>query len=115
MKQLPMLLTHVLPSFFTAYTLNPVAKNAQRNVGVPEDLDLNTQIHSPDFKLEQFDDNSSDNYELYLSEVEVMEPLIHLSSDEPQEKKKKRLERLKDDPYYLDDDDVVKTKKEIQE
>ena len=34
MKQLPMLLTHVLPSFFTAYNFNPVAKNAQRNVGV---------------------------------------------------------------------------------
>ncbi|KGR10756.1 hypothetical protein MG5_02707 [Candida albicans P57072] len=111
MKQLPMLLTHVLPSFFTAYPLNPVAKNAQRSVGVPGDLDLNTQIHSPDFKLEQFDDDSSDNYELYLSEVEDIEPLIHLSSDEPQEKKKERLERLKDDPYYLDDDDVVKTKK----
>ena len=87
MKQLPMLLTHVLPSF--SQPLNPVAKNAQRSVGVPGDLDLNTQIHSPDFKLEQFDDDSSDNYELYLSEVEVIEPLIHLSSDEPQEKKKK--------------------------
>ena len=55
---------------------------------MPGDLDLNTQIHSPDFKLEQFDDDSSDNYELYLSEVEDIEPLIHLSSDEPQEKKK---------------------------
>lgn len=110
LKQLPMLLTHVLPSFFTAYTLNPVAKNAQRNVGVPEDLNLNTQINSPEFKLEQFEDDSSDSYDLYLSEVDDMEPLIHLSSsDEPQEKRKERLERLKDDPYYLED--VVKTTK----
>ncbi|EGV66465.1 hypothetical protein CANTEDRAFT_100595, partial [Yamadazyma tenuis ATCC 10573] len=40
--QVPMLLTHVLPSFFKSYALNPISKNGQRNLPAPEDLDLIT-------------------------------------------------------------------------
>ncbi|RCK64349.1 AP-3 complex subunit delta [Candida viswanathii] len=113
-KKLPVLLTHILPSFFSAYKLNPVSKNAQRNIAIPEDLDLETQIRSPEFKLEQYDTDGSDTYDLFLSEEEQenQEPLIQLTSEEQKESKRERLERIKDDPYYIEDS--VKPKKKTK-
>ncbi|RCK57718.1 AP-3 complex subunit delta [Candida viswanathii] len=104
-KKLPVLLSHILPSFFSAYKLNPVSKNAQRNIAIPKDLDLETQIRSPEFKLVQYDTDGSDTYDLFLSdeEQENQEPLIQLTSDEQKESKRERLERIKDDPYYIED------------
>lgn len=41
----PYLLTKVIPSLFTGISLNPIAPAAQRNVPLPNDLDLSTPIH----------------------------------------------------------------------
>ncbi|CAK9437997.1 uncharacterized protein LODBEIA_P23650 [Lodderomyces beijingensis] len=109
-KKLPMLVSHILPSFFNAFALNPVSKNAQRNIFLPSDLDLDSAINPAG------DENFSDNdtqavdeaYNLYLSESEEFEsPLIELSSEDVN-KKSEKAERLRDDPFYLDD---VKPKK----
>ncbi|KAL6452712.1 APL5 AP-3 complex subunit delta [Candida maltosa Xu316] len=105
-------LKKILPSFFKAYPLNPVAKNAQQHITAPDDLDLQTEIQSPEFKLQTNldDDDVSDTYDLFLSEAEDVQPLIQLSSDEPKESKKARLDRIKDDPYYIEDATATKKK-----
>ncbi|KAK6200392.1 adaptin N terminal region-domain-containing protein [Scheffersomyces amazonensis] len=106
-KSLPMLLTHILPSFFKSYQLNPVSKNSQRKIGIPEDLDLDTPINPIDYQLEDFisTDVHSEEYNLYLEDDldEVTIPLGNLSnsSEDSVRKRQERLERLKDDPYYL--------------
>jgi AP-3 complex subunit delta-1 len=104
---LPVLLTHILPSFFTCYQLNPIAKNAQRKIGIPEDLDLETQINSLPFELISDDDAGNSDYELYFSETEdntKEEESKPLTSSDELKKKQERLERLKDDPYYIKSD-----------
>ncbi|KAG7663224.1 apl5 [[Candida] subhashii] len=114
-KRLPVLLTHILPSFFKSYQLNPVARNAQRNIPIPDDLDLDTEINPPPFQLDNDDDvTTNDTYELFLSDVEedaYQEPLIQLTSEDVSERKKERLERLKDDPYYLGSDNTDEKRK----
>ena len=113
-KKLPMLVSHILPSFFSAYALNPVSKNAQRNIVIPDDIDLTTELCSPEFVLQNFDTDVSDNYDLFLSEEEqeIDQPLIQLTSDEQNESKRERLERIKDDPYYIEDS--IKPKKKTK-
>ena len=105
-RKLPMLVSHILPSFFSAFPLNPVSKNAQRNIPVPNSLDLELEIH-PEVEVPElvtFDDS----YNLYLTEHEVPdEPLIKLSSEEVGNGSKK-LNRYKDDPFYLDYEDKSK-------
>lgn len=105
---LPSLLSTVLPSFFKSYQLLPVAWNAQRNIPIPSDLNVSTEINPSFFHDENLrDDEDDDSYKLYLSENEgdtsdTSEPLISLQSEEEiSEKRKKRIERLKDDPYYI--------------
>ncbi|EGW31504.1 uncharacterized protein SPAPADRAFT_67558 [Spathaspora passalidarum NRRL Y-27907] len=108
-RKLPILLTTILPSFFKSYQLNPVSRNAQRSIAVPEDLDLDSEISSVPFTLELDPVQDNDSYNLYISEVEE-EPLIQLTSEETFEKKKERMNRLKDDPYYINPE-PIKTKK----
>lgn len=103
-KDLPPLLTEILPSFFKSYQLNPISATAQRRIPVPDDLDIQTQINSPpDFCLVPSEPES---------EEETIESAdeVHMSSEsEPvdEEIARQRKERLKDDPYYI----TPKTKK----
>lgn len=98
LDQLPVLLTHVLPSLFKSYPLNPIAKNGQKNIPVPDELDLDSQINSPLIDL------LSDGDDDVFSDVDDDDtlPLIDLNKDEDKKHKEERLERLKDDPYYID-------------
>lgn len=96
-RQIPTILSQVLPSFFESYQLNPIAMTAQSHIAVPEGLDLDTQINdvpaycfedstppSDDESLDA-DDSDADTKDSTLDEI------AH----------KERMERLKDDPYYI--------------
>jgi hypothetical protein len=108
-EQLPMLLTHVLPSFFKSYPLNPISWNSQRKIQIPENLNLDKQINSSLFEIiSEDEDNNEDSYSMFLSDDSSMNdsdyPLINLSNGGSQEdlrKKQERIERMKDDPYYI--------------
>lgn len=108
-EQLPMLLTHILPSFFKSYPLNPISWNSQRKIQIPENLNLDEQINSSLFEIiSEDEDNNEDSYSMVLSDDSSMNdsdyPLINLSNEGSQEdlrKKQERIERLKDDPYYI--------------
>lgn len=45
-RQLPFLITSVIPSLFSGLELNPVAINAQKKVPLPENLDLNQAMNN---------------------------------------------------------------------
>ncbi|KAI5958349.1 apl5 [Candida theae] len=112
-KRLPGLLSNILPSFFKAYMLKPVAKNAQVNIPLPADLDLSSTINEMPKQIADLE--ISDSYELYLSESEEFnENLISLSSTETDVEKQinreERALRLKDDPYYLETERKTKSK-----
>mgnify|MGYP001024567277 CR=1 FL=1 len=101
--ELPFLVRHVLPSFFKSHQLNPVSKTAQRNIAIPDDLNLDEPIN-PTPQLLPEDTDVNDAYNLYLSddggEANHEEDLLDLSED-TQQKMNERLERLQDDPYYI--------------
>lgn len=103
---LPYLLSHILPSFFKAYVLNPVAVNAQRKIPIPDDLDLYTVINlSPDFGAFT-EDEESDASSTFSSEEDYVSgkeatPLASSNNSREDLKKSERLERLRDDPYYI--------------
>ncbi|KAG6045300.1 hypothetical protein E4U39_002548 [Claviceps sp. Clav50 group G5] len=70
----PLLLTQAIPSLFTGWELNSVAQGAQRNVPVPDGLNLDEAIH-PNLKdllsaadaanLTTLDTNESDEFQIY--------------------------------------------------
>uniref|UniRef100_A0ACA9YEX7 AP-3 complex subunit delta n=1 Tax=[Candida] jaroonii TaxID=467808 RepID=A0ACA9YEX7_9ASCO len=85
----PMLLTHVLPTFFKSYDLPPISKSSQKSIPPPE-FDLDSEINSPKFELfSDVEDSDTEEEE----PVEVKEEV----------KKEERLERIKYDPYYIND------------
>lgn len=113
-SELPALLTQVLPSFFKCYTLNPISKNAQKNIALPEDI--------PNDEIEDLQ-NTFDNISLsgveedtYLDllmkkEASYYSDLTSFHKDVTEgdaisTKKQQRLERMKYDPYYLASDTV---------
>lgn len=102
-KELPQLLTQILPSFFKSYELNPVSNTAQKRIALPDDLDLETSISEPpEYCL--IDSDSS-------SEEELEEPEERNEKDpNSDEAAKERIERLKDDPYYI----TTGTKKKLR-
>lgn len=107
LESLPVLLTHILPSFFKTYELNPISEDAQRNIPIPFDLDLDTEINeSLEYKpLSDTDDESQDESLLFSGGESENSPdnsiLSPHSLSEEISRKKERLERLKDDPYYI--------------
>ncbi|KAI5960447.1 apl5 [Candida pseudojiufengensis] len=116
-KKLPALISHILPSFFKTYPLNPIAKYSQSKISVPHDLDLDTRINDMTEDKYEIGVDDKDDYELDLSESELKdEPLIQLSSEEESRvKSSDRLERLKDDPYYLDSGESKKKSSKTSE
>ena len=109
---MPPLLTHVLSSFFTTYQLNPIAKDAQINIPVPDLLDLETKINdflALDFSEDELSDADSLTNTHDVSETED-EPLIQLHSIDEEQKRKERKERQKDDPFYITSEEKSKSK-----
>ncbi|ODQ78080.1 hypothetical protein BABINDRAFT_163105 [Babjeviella inositovora NRRL Y-12698] len=104
-RHLPLLVTYVLPSMFNAYTLNPVAPDAQKRVPVPGDLDLDTPINPTISFSESEEEESAYEDEYELCEITETASSVVESVDETdtQLKKQERLERLKDDPFYISD------------
>lgn len=98
--EVPHLLTSILPSFFKAYTLNPVAASAQKMVPLPDDLDLDMHINTPPhyclIEEETLDIFPSDEE----SEEETV-PVKEENTKVDEEAMRERLERMKDDPFYI--------------
>ena len=106
--KLPFLLTHVFPSLFKAYALNPVAKSAQRSIPIPRDLNLGDPINLTPQLLPSR--NPVDAYKVYDENLNES-ALISLSDDDMMKnQRKERLERQKDDPYYIMGDDDIRLK-----
>ncbi|GAB0138557.1 hypothetical protein EsDP_00006788 [Epichloe bromicola] len=69
----PLLLTQAIPSLFTGWELNSVAQGAQRNVPMPDGLDLDEAIHSnlnhllSTTDLVTLEADISDEFELYYN------------------------------------------------
>lgn len=93
----PLLLTQAIPSFFLGWELNSVALDAQRNVPLPDGLDLDEPIHPNLGSLLAASDNitlvteEEDEFEVYYHEkppptkVSSTEPAISRLADVPQE------------------------------
>ncbi|CCE85243.1 Piso0_004825 [Millerozyma farinosa CBS 7064] len=112
--ELPALLTQVLPSFFKCYSLNPISKNAQKNILLPDDI--------PNDEIEDLQDVTDDisisgvEEDTYLDLLMKKEASYYpevtsfrndlMEGDAVSTKKQQRLERMKYDPYYLASDNV---------
>lgn len=124
----PLLLTQALPALFTGSELNPVAKDAQQRVPLPDGLDLDVPIND---RLDQllnvadFDTIEDDEFDSYYYEKPTFRPTS--SANEPAvnrlqaaeevsyqqgggnsvtselvaKKKAARKDRYKDDPFYI--------------
>lgn len=96
-KEMPSLLTNVLPSFFKTYPLNPVAASSQKKIKAPETLDLDTPIsYAPLYCF----DESEDDFGVDESDEEEQEVVAEVEK-EPDAAAQERLERMKDDPFYI--------------
>jgi AP-3 complex subunit delta-1 len=127
----PPLFTQALPALFSGVELNPVARDAQRKVPVPEGLDLEKPINanlSSLLAVGQLDmDGDADNeFDIYynerpktvirsiepaaarLQEAEVSYQQSNGEKADPEAAAKRRAERRerhKDDPFYIPSED----------
>ncbi|TVY23851.1 AP-3 complex subunit delta-1 [Lachnellula hyalina] len=117
----PLLLTQAIPSLFTGVELNSVAVGAQKNVPIPNGLDLDQPINLNLNNLlravesASFDEPDQDEFESYYHQAplpvpSVNEPAINRlgtpeevvhSSRHRCSARAERLERNKDDPFYI--------------
>ncbi|KAH3686383.1 hypothetical protein WICPIJ_002636 [Wickerhamomyces pijperi] len=129
---LPVLLSEILPSFFTAWEITPLAAGSQQSISKPFDLDLDSVINADDWdqlrdtlrKEDEDLDEEGDEFEEQLFEDQDNfhhEGMYSDSDDEDlgyerentednAEKKLRRLQRIKDDPYYISTDSSSKNK-----
>ncbi|AJW07785.1 Apl5p [Saccharomyces cerevisiae YJM1273] len=121
---LPMLLSEVLPSFFNAYELAPIARGTQLKLAVDENLDLETPFLTKEAADELLDEQKSDAISDLMSDIS-MDEQVELKfvddSDTSYEEKEKlddfenpfEIEREKErmsNPYYLGEEDEERTK-----
>ncbi|KYK54322.1 AP-3 complex subunit delta [Drechmeria coniospora] len=118
----PLLLTQAIPSLFNGWELNAVAPGAQRNVPIPDDLDLNEPIHSNlDKLLSQADmvgleTEAEDEFETFYNQrlpptsVSSSAPAINRLT-ESNEEVVSSYQQLSEDSY-LDADIVARRKAE---
>jgi AP-3 complex subunit delta-1 len=124
----PLLLTHVIPSLFNGFELNPIALEAQHKVQVPNDLDLDTPIN-PDLEIilrnaendsMELDHDTFEDFYLKTEEpsnvpeaaADRIDQAVKLDQYSYQQTddvtlariKAERKERNKDDPFYIADD-----------
>ncbi|GKT58917.1 AP-3 complex subunit delta [Colletotrichum tofieldiae] len=122
----PLLLTQAIPSLFQGWELNSVALGAQRNVPMPEGLDLDEPIH-PNLAhlLAQADvipmeANEADDFEVYYHQrpaptsISSAEPAINRIADAPTEEVVSSYQQATEDSY-LDADIVARRKAERSE
>lgn len=115
MQSIPMLLYPILSSMLKSHEIRPVAKNSQRNLQLPDDLDLDREIFSTDdlqaFEVEEeetlyedvgYEDQSFSEQNSILQDVET--------DQETARRRQEREARLQDDPYYLKPDKKDKPK-----
>ncbi|PNH67524.1 hypothetical protein VD0002_g2209, partial [Verticillium dahliae] len=122
----PLLLTQAIPSLFQGWELNSVAPGAQRNVPVPEGLDLDEPIHSnlnallarADFLPASTEE--ADDFEVYYHQrpaptsVSSSEPAINRIADVATEENVSSYQQPTEDTY-LDADIIARRKAERQE
>ncbi|CRK32383.1 hypothetical protein BN1708_005772, partial [Verticillium longisporum] len=122
----PLLLTQAIPSLFQGWELNSVALGAQRNVPVPEGLDLDEPIHSnlnallarADFLPASTEE--ADDFEAYYHQrpaptsVSSSEPAINRIADVATEENVSSYQQPTEDTY-LDADIIARRKAERQE
>lgn len=130
----PYLVTRAIPSLFTGANLNPIAPTAQRNVPLPDDLNLDTALHpylqnllqpiDPDnqhdsaiIEFEAFYENRPKKAE-GGSASDRLRPIEGINSSyqkveatQPDtnpniSKRLERKTRSKDDPYYIAADEI---------
>ncbi|KAK1968445.1 Adaptor protein complex AP-3 delta subunit [Colletotrichum sublineola] len=122
----PLLLTQAIPSLFQGWELNSVALGAQRNVPMPEGLDLDEPIH-PNLAhlLAQADvmptgANEADDFEVYYHQrpaptsVSSAEPAINRIAGAPTEEVVSSYQQATEDSY-LDADIVARRRAERNE
>ncbi|KAK1659486.1 adaptin N terminal region-domain-containing protein [Colletotrichum godetiae] len=123
----PLLLTQAIPSLFQGWELNSVAVGAQRNVPMPEGLDLDEPIH-PNLAhlLAQADvipmeANEADDFEAYYHQrpaptsISSAEPAISRIADVPAEEVVSSYQQQATEDSYLDADIVARRKAERNE
>jgi len=128
----PLFLTEAMPALFTGMELKPVARDAQRKVPLPGNLDLDNAINKNLFQilniaesevLDGVDNDFEEYYHQRRQARNVIEPAANrLQNTEPEfsyqqsgqalldpetlaRKRAERRERYKDDPFYIPSDD----------
>ncbi|ODQ67529.1 Adaptor protein complex AP-3 delta subunit [Nadsonia fulvescens var. elongata DSM 6958] len=119
-NDIPLLLTLAVPSLFNRWDLNPVAPNTQFKIGVPDDLDLNTQIGSFDGLGQNYEDSDADSDDDFIGcgvrdeiEQEYKNVRNHFYKDESPavdekevgRQRRERINKQRDDPYYIGNED----------
>jgi len=128
----PLLFTEAIPALFSGVELNPVARDAQRKVPLPQDIDLDQPINADLISLLAVGDldltgDTDDEFEIYynqrpsiptksiepaaarLPEVETSYQQSHSDYTDPliaAQRRADRLERHKDDPFYIGSDET---------
>ncbi|CAI4052905.1 Apl5p SKDI_16G0820 [Saccharomyces kudriavzevii IFO 1802] len=122
---LPMLLSEVLPSFFNAYELAPIARGTQLNLAIGEDIDLETPFLTKEETDVLLDGQKTDSMSDLVSDTsmdEQAEPGFINDSDTSYEEKEPlndsdnpfEVERKKErmtNPYYLGEENEEETHK----
>lgn len=106
----PLLLTQAMPSLFAGLELNPVARDAQRKVPIPDLLDLSTPINanltalltSTTSASSKEEDTTFHNYYHVkpIRKVIIESASQRLESSTPSYQQSSRLDRS-DDPFYI--------------
>jgi AP-3 complex subunit delta-1 len=120
----PLLLTQAIPSLFSGWELNSVAANAQKNVRVPDELDLDEPIHPNLNALLAAADSlelpagEDDEFEVYYNQKPpptaiANEPAINRLADAPEEVVGSY--QRAGEESYLDPDIVARRKAERRE
>ncbi|KAF2441289.1 Adaptor protein complex AP-3 delta subunit [Karstenula rhodostoma CBS 690.94] len=122
----PLLLTQAIPALFSGAELNPVAPGAQRQVPIPDDLDLDTPINPnlqyllSQAELEGFEADEDDVYAAYTeppeSYTEAQAPVAISASerlDAPHKEPTSYQNATEDE--YLDPDIIARRKAERKE
>lgn len=122
----PLLLTQAIPSLFNGWELNSVSVGAQRNVPVPDGLDLDEPIHSnlnhllSAADLVTLDADDSDDFEVYYNQrpapaaISSSAPAITRLT-EPDEEMVGSYQQQPNEESYLDADIIARRKAERQE
>lgn len=107
LKTVPLLISHVLPTILKAYSLEPISRNAQKNVPVADFLDEPINEVNLGLELELIDDES-DGSEETQEPLEVETNPVYSDQD-----RISRQERIKYDPYYISDPQPPKKVKKL--